>query len=99
MEKEVYLLDFTEQLDTTEDVIKLDSNENIMNANVDVVVDMGKTWRTIREIKDLKVDDYLVLDKLLDEGLSINVNGSLVGYGENALLDGKLGVNILKFKK
>lgn len=99
MEKNIYALEFNEQLDVKEDVEPLKSEKSLLDATVDIVVDVGKTKKTISEIKSLKEGDYLVLNKLLDEGLSINVNNGLIGYGENVLLDGKLGVNIIKLIK
>lgn len=99
MEKNIYALEFNEQLDVREDVEVLNSERSLLDATVGIVVDVGKTKKTIKEIKSLKEGDYLILNKLLDEGLSINVNNGLVGYGENVLLDGKLGVNIIKLNK
>lgn len=99
MEKNIYALEFNEQLDVKEEVEPLKSEKSLLDATVDIVVDVGKTKKTISEIKSLKEGDYLVLNKLLDEGLSINVNNGLIGYGENVLLDGKLGVNIIKLIK
>lgn len=99
MEKNIYALEFNEQLDVREDVEALNSERSLLDATVGIVVDVGKTKKTIKEIKSLKEGDYLILNKLLDEGLSINVNNGLVGYGENVLLDGKLGVNIIKLNK
>lgn len=99
MEKNIYALEFNEQLDVREDVEALNSEISLLDATVGIVVDVGKTKKTIKEIKSLKEGDYLILNKLLDEGLSINVNNGLVGYGENVLLDGKLGVNIIKLNK
>lgn len=99
MEKNIYALEFNEQLDVREDVEALNSEKSLLDATVGIVVDVGKTKKTIKEIKSLKEGDYLILNKLLDEGLSINVNNGLIGYGENVLLDGKLGVNIIKLNK
>lgn len=99
MEKNIYALEFNEQLDVKEEVEPLKSEKSLLDATVDIVVDVGKTKKTISEIKSLKEGNYLVLNKLLDEGLSINVNNGLIGYGENVLLDGKLGVNIIKLIK
>lgn len=99
MEKNIYALEFNEQLDVREDVEALNSERSLLDATVGIVVDVGKTKKTIKEIKSLKEGDYLILNKLLDEGLSINVNNGLIGYGENVLLDGKLGVNIIKLNK
>ena len=99
MEKNIYALEFNEQLDVREDVEALNSERSLLDATVGIVVDVGKTKKTIKEIKALKKGDYLILNKLLDEGLSINVNNGLIGYGENVLLDGKLGVNIIKLNK
>ena len=99
MEKNIYALEFNEQLDVKEEVEPLKSEKSLLDATVDIVVDVGKTKKTISDIKSLKEGDYLVLNKLLDEGLSINVNNGLIGYGENVLLDGKLGVNIIKLIK
>ena len=97
MEKNIYALEFNEQLDVREDVEALNSEKSLLDATVGIVVDVGKTKKTIKEIKALKKGDYLILNKLLDEGLSIN--DGLIGYGENVLLDGKLGVNIIKLNK
>lgn len=99
MDKNIYALEFNEQLDIKDDVEALNSESSILDATVGIVVDVGKTKKTIKEIKSLKEGDYLILNKLLDEGLSINVNNGLIGYGENVLLDGKLGVNIIKLNK
>lgn len=97
--KDIYGIEFNEQLDVVDVVEPLNSENSLMGATVSIKIDVGKTHRTIQSIKELKVGDYLVLNKLLDEGLSINVNNTLIGYGENILLDGKLGVNIVKLIK
>lgn len=99
MEKNIYMVELTEQLEINNEIETIDNKEGIYSSNVSVSVDVGKTKRTIKEIKEMQVGDYLVLNKLLDEGLSINVNNTLIGYGENMLLDGKLGVNIIKIGK
>ena len=77
---------------------ELNSLDYIMEALMEVSVSIGYTKEKIGKIINYKVGDLIVLDKLVEEELDINVNGKLIASGESMILDNKLAVRLSNVK-
>ncbi|MBQ0050461.1 MAG: FliM/FliN family flagellar motor switch protein [Treponema sp.] len=65
-----------------------------MEARVDLEVMLGKTFLTLRHLKNLKVGSHITLDKFAGEPLDVKANGEIVAQGEAVEIDENLGVRI-----
>lgn len=93
---EIYTVKF-EQLKEG-DKIPTDSASQIFEALMDITVSMGSAKEKIGKIVNYKAGDIIVLDKLVEETLDINVNGRMIASGESIIIDNKLGVRLSKIK-
>lgn len=61
---------------------------------VELVVELGRTRLTVRELSELQEDDVIKLDALAGQPLEIMVGGQLFGRGEVVLQDERVGLRI-----
>lgn len=69
--------------------LKLDK---IMDVNVDVSVEVGRTRMSIRDIKALNQGAIIELDRAAGTPLDVLVNGTLVARGEIVVIKEKFGI-------
>ncbi|MDX1505859.1 MAG: flagellar motor switch protein FliN [Spongiibacter sp.] len=69
--------------------LKLDK---IMDVNVDVSVEVGRTRMSIRDIKALNQGAIIELDRAAGTPLDVLVNGTLVARGEIVVIKDKFGI-------
>ncbi len=66
----------------------------LLDVPMDVMVELGRARKTIKEVLDLNVGSVVVLDKLAGEEVEILVNGIQVARGEVVVIDDSYGVRI-----
>lgn len=70
------------------------SMERIMDVPLNVVVELGRTHKTIKEILELGQGSIIELDKLAGEPVDLLVNGKLIAGGEVIIIDDVYGIRI-----
>lgn len=63
---------------------------------IELVVELGRTRLTVRELSELQEDDVIKLDSLAGQSLEIMVGGQLFGRGEVVLQDERVGLRIVE---
>jgi flagellar motor switch protein FliN len=66
----------------------------LMDVNLQVTVELGRTRRQIRDVLSLGPGSVLELDKLAGEQVDVLVNGKLIAKGEVVVIDENYGVRI-----
>jgi len=66
----------------------------ILDVNLQVTVELGRTKKTIKDVLDLTTGSIVELDRLAGEPVDINVNGKLIAKGEVVVIDENFGVRI-----
>jgi len=61
---------------------------------VELVVELGRTRLTVKELSELQEDDVIKLDSLAGQPLEILVGGQLFGRGEVVLQEDRVGLRI-----
>jgi len=61
---------------------------------VELVVELGRTKLTVKELSELQEDDVIKLDSLAGQPLEIMVGGQLFGRGEVVLQEDRVGLRI-----
>jgi flagellar motor switch protein FliN/FliY len=62
---------------------------------LDVKVEVGKKVEPFSKVLKLKEGDIIVLDKLLEDYLSIYLNDQLFALGEMVIVNDKFGIRIV----
>lgn len=96
LKEKIYEVEF-EQLEKKE-IIKLNNYDTVLNSKLELSVVIGGCTKTIKDILKFKVGDIIRLDKLSDDDMDININGSEIARGESVLLDNKIGIKLSSFK-
>ncbi|MFI3210547.1 MAG: FliM/FliN family flagellar motor switch protein [Peptostreptococcaceae bacterium] len=73
---------------------EINAVEDVMQSKLEISVEMGSTREKISRIINLKEGDVIVLDKHVEEGLDINVNGKKIASGESIIIDNKLAIRL-----
>jgi len=68
----------------------------ILDVPLQLVVELGRTKKTINEILALNVGSIVELDNLAEDNVNILVNGKLVARGEVIVIDENFGVRIME---
>lgn len=97
MKESLYEVEF-ESLNIKE-IEQFDYKNPILNAKVDVSVNIGKCKKSIKDILALKEGDIISLDKNIDDDLDININDKCIAKGESIKIEDKISVRITDFKK
>ena len=63
---------------------------------IELVVELGRTRLTVRQLSELQEDDVIKLDSLAGQALEIMVGGQLFGRGEVVLQDERVGLRIIE---
>ncbi|HOV70152.1 MAG TPA: flagellar motor switch protein FliN, partial [Clostridia bacterium] len=71
-----------------------DNIDIIMDVPMTVTVELGKTYKPIREILKITNGSIIGLDKLVGEPVDILVNGKQIAKGEVVVIDENFGVRI-----
>ncbi|MCL1829719.1 MAG: flagellar motor switch protein FliN, partial [Oscillospiraceae bacterium] len=66
----------------------------VMDVNLEVSVELGRTHKLIREILEFGQGTIIELDKLAGEPVDILVNGKIIAKGEVVVIDENYGVRI-----
>ena len=66
----------------------------VMDVNLEVSVELGKTHKLIREILEFGQGSIIELDKLAGEPVDILVNGKNIAKGEVVVIDESFGVRV-----
>ena len=66
--------------------------DKILDVNVDVSVEVGRTRMSIRDIKALNQGVIIELDRAAGTPLDVLVNGTLVARGEVVVVKEKFGI-------
>ena len=77
--------------------VRTDNNKNInliMDVPLDVMVVLGNSRKSIRDILDLKMGSVIELDRLAGEKVDVLVNEKLFARGEVVVIDDNYGVRI-----
>lgn len=64
------------------------------NVVVDISCELGRKEMTLKEVRQLKVQDVVELDKLAGESFEIRMNGRLFGFGEVVVVTDLMAVRI-----
>ena len=68
------------------------SLDMIMDVNVNVSVEVGRTKMSIRDLRQLKQGAIIELDRAAGTPLDVLVNGTLVARGEIVVVKDKFGI-------
>ncbi|CAA0105133.1 flagellar motor switch protein FliN [Zhongshania aliphaticivorans] len=68
------------------------SLDMIMDVNVSVAVEVGRTKMSIRDLRDLNQGAIIELDRAAGTPLDVLVNGTLVARGEIVVVKDKYGI-------
>lgn len=68
--------------------------QGLLDIPLNVVVELGKTKLTLKQVMELSVGSLIELDKLTGEPVDIIVNGKLIARGEVVVIDENFGVRI-----
>ena len=66
----------------------------ILDVELQLSVELGRTKMTVREILDLGPGSALELDKLAGEPVELMVNGKLIARGDVVVIDENFGVRV-----
>lgn len=66
----------------------------IMDVQLQVAVELGRTTKLIKEILEFGTGTVIELDKMTEEPVDILVNGKIIAKGEVVVVDEKFGVRI-----
>lgn len=77
---------------------EINAVEDVMQSKLEISVEMGSTKEKIGRIISFKEGDVIVLDKHVEEGLDINVNGKRIASGESIIIDNKLAIRLSSIK-
>jgi flagellar motor switch protein FliN len=68
----------------------------LMDINLEVVVELGRTKKKINEILELSQGSIIELDRVSGEPVDLLINGKVVAKGEVVVIDEYFGVRITK---
>lgn len=68
--------------------------EMLLDIQLKVAVELGKTQRTVKDILDLSQGSIVELDKLAGEPVDVLVNDKLIAKGEVVVIDENFGVRV-----
>lgn len=80
----------------------LASNHNmelVMDVTLEVIAELGRTHKTIKEIMELTAGSIIQLDKVAGEPVKILANGKTIAEGEVVIIDESYGIRITKIIK
>lgn len=63
---------------------------------IELVVELGRTQLTVRELSELTTDDIIPLDRLAGQPLDILVGGQLFGRGEVVVSDDRVALRVVE---
>jgi len=73
------------------------SNVNRLdNVVVDLTCELGRKEMTLREVRQLKEQDVIELDKLAGEAFEVRLNGRRFAEGEIVVVTDEMGVRVTR---
>ena len=83
-----------ENFDISEVIQQKENINIIMDVDLEVTVELGKTRKSIKEILEFSTGTIIELNKLAGEPIDILVNGKLIANGEVVVIDENFGIRI-----
>ncbi|WP_457567713.1 FliM/FliN family flagellar motor switch protein [Desulfurobacterium sp.] len=68
---------------------------DLKDVTLDLSVEVGKTVKPFGYLLKLKEGDIIPLDRMIEEFLSIKINGQRFGVGELIVVNDKFGVKVI----
>lgn len=81
---------------TDREIIKKKIEENLHLSSVDLRAEIGTTVLTLNDVEQIQEGDIIVLDKRIDEELSVFVENEQIGTASAGIFKGKAAVTINK---
>lgn len=75
------------------------SQIQIDDIQLNLAVELGTAYKTIKEILSLQPNSIVELDTMANTPLNFLVNGKIVGTCEVVVIDDKFGIRILSINK
>jgi flagellar motor switch protein FliN len=72
----------------------MDSTPSLDNVMVDLCCELGRKHTTLAEVRSLREQDVMELDKLAGESFEIRTNGRLFAWGEVVVVTDMIAVRI-----
>jgi flagellar motor switch protein FliN len=66
----------------------------LMNVNLQLTVELGRTNMTVRQVLDLQKGAVVELDRIAGEAVDVYVNDRMIARGDVVVVDDKFGVRI-----
>ena len=79
----------------TSEGITPDNLDLILDVNVTVSLEVGRTSIPIRRLLQLRQGAVLELDQLAGQPMDVLVNGTLIAHGEVVLVNDRVGIRLL----
>lgn len=79
----------------TSEGIAPDNLDLILDVNVTVSLEVGRTSIPIRRLLQLRQGAVLELDQLAGQPMDVLVNGTLIAHGEVVLVNDRVGIRLL----
>ncbi len=85
--------------DLEEKPLKEDTEESVnlnllMDINLEIVVELGRTKKKINEILELSQGSIIELDRVSGEPVDLLINGKVVAKGEVVVIDEYFGIRV-----
>jgi flagellar motor switch protein FliN/FliY len=66
----------------------------LMDVDLQLSVELGRTYKKIRDVLDFTTGSVIELDKLAGEPADILINGKLLAKGEVVVIDENFGIRV-----
>ncbi len=84
------------QLEGSEDLASNTNLDLVMDVQLPVVVELGRTQKLVKEILQLQRGSVITLDKMAGEPANLVINGTIMASGEIVVIDDNFGIRITK---
>lgn len=68
----------------------------LLGIPVELVIELGRTTLSVRDLSELKKDDVVKLDRGAGQPLDIRAGGRLVGRGEVVIQDNRVALRVIE---
>ncbi|PLS01452.1 flagellar motor switch protein FliN [Neobacillus cucumis] len=94
-ETKPFLFKDLEEKPLNEEVVEESVNLNLlMDINLEIVVELGRTKKKINEILELSQGSIIELDRVSGEPVDLLINGKVVAKGEVVVIDEYFGIRV-----
>jgi len=77
-------------------VADLSSVAFLQNIPIELVIELGRTQLTVKELASLEKDDVVELNRLVSQPLDIVTGGRVIARGEVVIIEDAVGVRIIE---